>query len=235
MTTHPWIRLAEIAFALVLVAIIFVSWREDRRDRSQLAVQLAAAQQALNAADARQHDRDAQLQQSLAAIAQSKRTVQSPTQILADLPDQLPLPTPLSIQSVLQPAGIATSSTGTSVYHEDGRVYPEERKACAGVAKGQPLPKGCTAAPSNAVVIPPEDLKPLYDFTLDCKACQSKLATTQADLADERTKTAGVAKERDAALQAAKGGTLLRRIGRAAKWFAIGAAAGALAAKSAHH
>ena len=73
-----WIRLAEIAFALVLVAIIFVSWREDRRDRSQLAVQLAAAQQALNAADARQHDRDAQLQQSLAAIAHSKRTVQSP-------------------------------------------------------------------------------------------------------------------------------------------------------------
>jgi len=197
-----WIRLAEIAFALVLVAIIFVSWREDRRDRSQLAVQLAAAQQALNAADARQHDRDAQLQQSLAAIAQSKRTVQSPTQILADLPNQLPLPTPLAFD----PSNLPDS----------------------------PQAKG-SATQTAQVVIPPEDLKPLYDFTLDCKACQSKLATTQADLADERTKTAGVAKERDAALQAAKGGTLLRRIGRAAKWFAIGAAAGALAAKSAHH
>jgi hypothetical protein len=223
-----WIRLAEIAFALVLVAIIFVSWREDRRDRTELAAQLAAAQQALNAADARQHDRDAQLQQSLAAIAQTKRAVQSPTQILADLPNQLPLPTPLALQSIPLPSAIATSSTGTP-------VYPEERRACADAAKRKLNPKDCPDARSPAVVIPPEDLKPLYDFTLDCKACQSKLATTQADLTDEHTKTATLTKERDAALQAAKGGTLLRRIGRAAKWFAIGAAAGALAAKSAHH
>jgi hypothetical protein len=197
-----WIRLAEIAFALVLVAIIYVSRREDRRDRSQLAAQLAAAQQGLNAADARQHDRDAQLQQSLAAIAQSKRTVQSPTQILADLPNQLPLPTPLFL---------------------DPKTLPSSPHS-----KGAP-------GPASQVVIPPEDLKPLYDFTLDCKACQAKLATTQADLSDEKTKTATLAKERDAALQAAKGGTLLRRIGRAVKWFALGAAAGALAAKTAHH
>jgi hypothetical protein len=196
-----WIRLAEIAFALVLVAIIFVSWREDRRDRSELAIQLAAAQQALNAADARQHDRDAQLQQSLAAIAQTKRIVQSPIEILADLPNELPLPTPLAFNRSNLPDSPQAKGSGTQ---------------------------------TAQVVIPPEDLKPLYDFALDCKACQSKLATTQADLTDEHTKTVTLTKERDAALQAAKGGTLLRRIGRAAKWFAIGAAAGALAAKSTH-
>ena len=202
MQIPSWIRLAEIAFALVLVAVIVISWREDRRDRTQLAVQLATAQQALNAADARQHDRDAQLQQSLAAIAQSQRTVQSPAQILADLPNQLPLPTRLFL---------------------DPQTLPNS-----------PQSKGASG-PATQVVIPPEDLKPLYDFTLDCKACQSKLATTQADLSDEKLKTDTLAKERDAALQAAKGGTLLRRIGRAAKWFALGAAAGALAAKTAHH
>jgi len=215
-----WIRLAEIAFALVLIAVIVISWREDRRDRAQLAAQLASAQQALNAADARQHDRDAQLQQSLAAIAQSKRTVQSPTQILADLPNQLPLPTPLTFEAPAPQPGIAASSTGTP--------------ACADAAKRKLSPKNCADTRSPSLVIPPEDLKPLYDFTLDCKACQSKLTTAQADLSDEKIKTATLSKERDAALQAAKGGTLLRRIGRAAKWLAIGAAAGALAAKSTH-
>jgi hypothetical protein len=39
-------------------------------------------------------------------------------------------------------------------------------------------------------------------------------------------------KKRDAAIRAAKGGSVLRRIARAAKWFAIGAAAGAVAAKA---
>jgi hypothetical protein len=42
--------------------------------------------------------------------------------------------------------------------------------------------------PQTNDVIRAEDLKPLYDFTLDCKACQAKLAATQADLSDERQK-----------------------------------------------
>ncbi|HXL23038.1 MAG TPA: hypothetical protein VOA78_11270 [Candidatus Dormibacteraeota bacterium] len=196
-----WIRLAEITFVTALVAILVVSWREDRRDRAQLATQLAAAQQVIAAADARQHDRDTQLQQSLAAIAQSKRTVQSPKQILADLPNQLPLPTPLAFGP---------------------KDLPDTPQAKASATQNAP------------VLIAPEDLKPLYDFTLDCQACQSKLTAAQADLADEKTKTTTLAKERDAALQAARGGSLLRRVARAAKWFAIGAAAGAIAAKAAH-
>src|SRR5207237_8994597 len=48
------------------------------------------------------------------------------------------------------------------------------------------LPNSPTPKP-NAIV-PAEDLKPLYDFTLDCKACQTKFATAQADLTDERSK-----------------------------------------------
>jgi hypothetical protein len=196
-----WIRLAEIAFVTVLVAILFISWREDRRDRAQLSTQLAAAQQAIAAADARQHDRDAQLQQSLTAISQSKRTVQSPKQILADLPNELPLPTPLAFAP---------------------KNLPDTPQAKGSATQNAP------------VLIAPEDLKPLYDFTLDCKACQSKLTAAQADLADEKSKSTTLAKERDAALQAARGGTLWRRVTRAAKWFAIGAAAGAIAAKAAH-
>jgi type II secretory pathway pseudopilin PulG len=196
-----WIRLAEIILVAALVAIVFISWREDRRDRAQLATQLAAAQQAIAAADVRQHDRDAQLQQSLTAIAQSKRAVQSPKQILADLPNQLPLPTPLAF---------------------DPKNLPDTPQA-----------KG-SATPNAPVLIAPEDLKPLYDFTLDCKACQSKLTAAQGDLADEKSKSTTLTKERDAALQAARGGSLWRRVTRGAKWFAVGATAGAIAAKTAH-
>jgi hypothetical protein len=71
-----------------------------------------------------------------------------------------------------------------------------------------------------------------YDFTIDCKACQAKLSAAQGDLADERKKTAGLTHERDDALRIARGGSTWRRIGRAAKWFLIGAAAGAVAAKN---
>src|ERR1700739_2604048 len=82
------------------------------------------------------------------------------------------------------------------------------------------------------VNFPAADLKPLYDFAVDCKACQAKLGAAQADLADETLKSQALGKERDDALRAAKGGSVLRRIASAAKWFAIGAAAGAVAAKA---
>src|SRR5882672_343919 len=41
-------------------------------------------------------------------------------------------------------------------------------------------------SPQTNAVLPAEDLKPLYDFTIDCKACQAKLAAAQDDLIDER-------------------------------------------------
>ena len=77
-----------------------------------------------------------------------------------------------------------------------------------------PSPK--SDQPADAV-LPAADLKPLYNFALDSKACQAKLAASQSDLTDEKTKTAALAKERDAAVRVAKGGSVLRRIARAAK------------------
>jgi hypothetical protein len=81
-------------------------------------------------------------------------------------------------------------------------------------------------------MLPAADLQPLYDFAIDCKACQAKLSAAQADLTDERAKTSVLTRERNEAVRVAKGGSLLRRIARNAKWLAIGAAAGALAAKA---
>lgn len=89
-------------------------------------------------------------------------------------------------------------------------------------------------SPAPKIVLPPEDLKPLYDFTVDCQECNAKLDAAEQDLADERIKSAALARQRDAALKAARGGSLMDRIGRVAKWLLIGAAAGAIAAEAAH-
>ena len=86
MPLRYWFRLAEIAVALLLALAVHFSWRADRRDRSQLASELAATKQLLAAADARQHDRDTQLAQTLATLAAEKRTIVTPAQIIHDLP-----------------------------------------------------------------------------------------------------------------------------------------------------
>jgi ABC-type nickel/cobalt efflux system permease component RcnA len=217
MTARFWIRLAEISFVLVLATAILVAWREDRRDRAQLAVALEQAKQALSAADARQHDRDAQLSQTLATLAAQKNRTQTPSQILADLPNQIPLPVPMTLEPVAQPASSRTNASSGGTKSGPQGSPPIEA----------PKPQATQA------VIPSQDLKPLYDFALDCKSCQAKLTTSQGDLADEKAKTIALSKERDAAVKAAKGGSILQRVVRAAKWFALGAAAGALAAKTA--
>jgi septal ring factor EnvC (AmiA/AmiB activator) len=208
MPSRIWLELAAILVTVILCVTLVEAWRADRRDRDQLNAELAATKQLVAAADARQHDREAQLAQTLAALATEKRTVVTPAQIVRELPREIPLPAPLVLQS-------------------------------APTAPGQHLPgaepSSATTNPSQAqVIIAAEDLKPLHDFTLDCQACQAKLASAQGDLADEKSKSSALTQERDQALKIARGGSAWRRIARAAKWFAIGAAAGAVAAKAAH-
>jgi hypothetical protein len=193
---------------------MFVAWRADRRDRAQLASELAATKQLLAAASARQQDRDSQLSKTLSALAAQKRKVTTPAQIVRELPREIGLPSPIVLQS---------ADASSSVPNQTDRQSAANAK-----------PARNAKQPETQAVIPAKDLKPLYDFAIDCKACQARLTAAQADLADEKSKTAALTKDRDHALQIARGGSPLRRIARATKWFLIGAAAGALAAKSAH-
>jgi hypothetical protein len=203
----PWklsLRLAELLVTAILALALVAAWRAERSDRTQLAAELTAAKQSLTEADARQHDRDSQLLQTLATLAAEKRTVATPQQIVHDLPNQITLPTPITLEPT-----------------------PAERHA----TPNHPGDKPTKSEPQ--AILPAEDLKPLYDFTLDCKACQSKLAASQSDLTDEKSKAAVLTKERDQAVRAAKGGSILQRVARAAKWLAIGVALGAVASHAA--
>jgi hypothetical protein len=87
----------------------------------------------------------------------------------------------------------------------------------------------CYAAAGCAAEIPPADLKPLYDYVQDCRACQAELAVAKQNAADDASKLAALTAERNAAITASKGGTFWRRLRRNAMWFAVGAAAGSAA------
>jgi hypothetical protein len=84
-------------------------------------------------------------------------------------------------------------------------------------------------APPALATVPQVDLKPIYDYLQDCRACQVSLAATRDNLTDERAKLAAVTTERDAAVRAVRGGSVWSRVAHNAKWLAIGAAAATLA------
>lgn len=230
-----WLRLVAALLALLLCIAAFFAWRADRRDRAQLAAELASTKQLLAATDARQHDRDKALAQTLAALATQKRSVVTAAQIVRELPKNLPLPAPVTLQadhasSVGAALGPPTAK-GSKTPAGEASLAPANASSAATAASSS---QSGQKAPVEGAFVPAVDLKPLYDFTLDCQACQAKLSATQSDLADEKAKTAALTKERDDALRIAKGGSAWRRFGRAVKWFLIGAAAGAVLAKSPH-
>ena len=213
------LRLSELAVTLILATSLFLAWRAERNDRAKLAIELALAQQSLTQASDRQQSRDADLLHTLATLAAQRRDIQTPQQILQSLPQQIPLPQPITLAP---PAAQPTTVDQTSTASEAESTTSSKRS-----------PTAKPSAPEPQAIIPSADLKPLYDFALDCKACQSKLTAAQSDLADEKTKTVTLTKERDAAVRTAKGGSAIQRFARAAKWLLIGAAFGTLAARAA--
>jgi hypothetical protein len=95
-------------------------------------------------------------------------------------------------------------------------------------------PDGADDLPAT-ITVPQPDLKPLYDELQDCRAATLQNTAVQKDLADEKLRSSAIAKERDAAIHVAQGGSFWIRLKREAKWFAIGVAAGAAATALTRH
>lgn len=214
-----WIRVGAVVLAGMVGMSVLVAWRGARKEQAALQEELKSTQQALTDATARQASRDSELSALLSQLKKQKAVVQKPEQVIAALPEVLPLPQAITLGDA--GAGVENSTKETapaSLLRENGLGGQAE----GGRKNGKNL---VTAD------FPAADLKPLYDFALDCKACQAQLAAAQGDLKDEQTKEKALSRARDAALREAKGGSVLRRVARAAKWFAIGAAAGAIAVR----
>ena len=207
MTVRNWLESGLVAGLLLLALSMCIAWREARNDWQKLQSDLRASQAALSDASARQQDRDASLKGVVAELAKQKAAVQTPAEVLKALPAILPLPEPLTIGTAAQPL------PGQTALRSGAKSEADEA--------------------SPEVELPGEDLKPLYDLAVDCKACQARLATAQANLQYEQLKTRTLPQERDAVVRTARGGSVTRRMIRAAKWIAVGAALGAAAAKMA--
>ncbi|MGA8408076.1 MAG: hypothetical protein WB680_12925 [Candidatus Acidiferrales bacterium] len=237
-------RIFEISatvLALLVAAMAFHAWLAAHDDQLRMQSTIAAQKQLLDAADARERDRATTLKDTLAQIEALKRSVQTPAEILRDLPKYLPLPQPITIA----PSGSASAPEQGSAASEKPACSGEQAcspsdtlapspssKATSQSSRHQSAPtqiQNLPNAPIPAAQIPAADLKPLYDYVQDCRACQAQLATAKLNAADNAAKLSALTRERDAALTAAKGGTFWRRLRRNALWFAIGAGAGAVA------
>jgi len=243
--------LVAIAALLTLAFALFLSrsWLESHDDRLRLSAALDAQKQIIAAADSRERDRASELRDALEKIAALKHATQTPEQILRALPQSLPLPESIRLQA----EGQGTATTGEiRVPATAGKPQPcpesaRGQGACLPREAGQaefataPAPttsgKGVSAHEGALpdAVLPAADLKPLFDFVQDCRACQAQLAAARADLRDQQTRSTALTAERDAALRAAKGGGFWLRVKRNAKWFTLGAAAGAGIALSRSH
>jgi hypothetical protein len=230
------LKILVVSVLLAIAAFGFRSWLESHDDHLQLVATLDAQKQLISAAGAREQNRAAELKDTLAQIAALKRTAQTPRQIAAALQQFIPLPKPIGFTTTTPNTA---DQRGTSNPDTEKGTLPSEKGSSSETVRspyGQnPQQSNSSRSPSQVVndglvaQLPSADLKPLYDFVQDCRACQAQLTSARADLADEQIKSAALIKERNAALTAAKGGSFWKRLKRNAKWFALGAGFGAAA------
>jgi hypothetical protein len=152
-------------------------------------------------------------------IRSAGASVQQASQFPADSSAGQGTALPESVPSA--PSSLSASLDSTASAKRPGSPQnPAPPLPAAPVAQNCPKPGPCVAQ------LPAADLKPLYDYVQDCRACQAQLAAAKQNAADDAAKIAALTRERDAAVTAAKGGSFLRRLRRNAEWFAVGALVG---------
>ena len=219
-------RVAAVAVSVAIVAgvIGFRSWLDERDQRLQLATTLASQNSIIAAAGKREQDRAQQLADTLKQIADLKASVQTPQQVIREIPRYLP-PLPQPLETIAPGAASAANAV------PGARPAQSAQQGTGATGTGT----GTSQLPSAPDVrVPSADLKPLFDYVQDCRACQTKLTASQQDAADDRAQIDALTKERDTAVKAAKGGSVWTRTLRVVKWVAIGFGVGYLARAATH-
>jgi hypothetical protein len=239
------LEISGILLAVLLAAMASHAWLTEHDDRLRMQATIATQKQALDAADSREHDRAATLKDTLAQIDALKRQIQTPAQVIRDLPKFLSLPQPITLDSAQSAATRTQQGTvhtkTTPCVAKKGCLSPIPPSAAAtsttepstGLESPAPLASAPTSPPdlpdAPSAQIPAADLKPLFDYVQDCRSCQAQLAAAKQNATDNATKLTALTRERDAAVATAKGGTFWQRLHRNALWFVVGAGAGAVA------
>jgi hypothetical protein len=98
-----------------------------------------------------------------------------------------------------------------------------------------PAPAGAPPGTPPAITglqVPAVDMKPLFDQLVTCKECGEKLTGAQMQTSIDEDKIRSLTKERDAAVKAARGGSVWSKVKRGSEIFLFGAVAGALLARA---
>ncbi len=206
-------KIVEMGLAALVIALAAAALESSisaSRDERQLQAALADQRKIISSASARELQRDEALRNVTDDIANLKRKIRTPEQVVQEMPKYLRLPQPITMSDSAFRSASAPKSMSLFT-----RKLVEKPQV--------PEPSSPDAPLAN---IPTVDLKPLFDVVQDCRVCQDKVAAANQDAADEGTKLAAVTRERDLAIKAAKGGGFWQRLRRDLTWLAAGAAAG---------
>jgi hypothetical protein len=238
--TKKIIALIAAGVIVVLASMALDAWHSATEAQRHLQSALMTQQKLIADTSARESTRNDSLQNTLNQITKLKKSTRTSSQILSELPKYLPLPQPITFGARTIPSDSErtritlrlAAKPETSVNDSENSLSDSSGRATES-AKTVAQALTSTAAPTTnktpAIQLPTKDLKPLFDFTQDCRACQAELTVAQQDAADDSAKLTAVMRERDLAVKAARGGSFLRRLRRNLGWLAAGAVGGYVA------
>lgn len=212
------IELVGGTVAVVLLLMSLEAWRGERKETSQLGNALEAQQKLITDANNRETERENTLKSSLSDIANLKRKTRTPSQLLRELPKYLPLPQPIVAKD---------APTQTARKERPSRPWSLSTPSIgANVTASENL--GTDAIPSANTSAQTKEQLSMELPAQDCRACNAKLSAAQRDATDDSLKLTALTKQRDLAVNSAKGGTLRQRLKSHLRWLAVGAGIGLL-------
>jgi hypothetical protein len=206
MTTGHKATWALVALLALLLVWEGRSWLQAHDEALQYKVQQKADNAAAVSIAQKEAANQALLQQTVAALGQTKVTVRTPAQVVQALPQVMELPQPVHEVTVQQ----------------------------ADAANAGQLPGAPTLAGGD-LVIPAADAKAFYDAQVDCKIGAAKLASCTETVANDQALRAVKETELAQLQTALKGGTKWQRTKRALLWAGVGVGVGAAGVLYAEH
>lgn len=123
-------------------------------------------------------------------------------------------------------------ATAAQLVSDANTLIPELPRALAIEDAPPTLPNGPAV---QSILVPEPDFKSIRDAQLTCEENGARLTACQSMQEDARQQLVLTEGQRDEWKTAAKGGSVWHRALSAAKWFAAGAASGAVIYAAAHH
>lgn len=121
MLLRTKLEIGGAIIALVLIALLVSSAREARKDAAALKATLASETKVVTAATKDEEVRDKTAEKTVAALENTKKRTQTPSEALKELPTVIPLPLPLIAQPVQQES---QGSARAALPESPGAVVP---------------------------------------------------------------------------------------------------------------